>query len=63
MLCARLAPMANSFGHNFPTDCSNVDVPGFLGEEEDYCTECGEDFDECSCDEDDDLPMETMNQI
>lgn len=22
--------MANSFGHNFPNGCSNVDVPGFL---------------------------------
>lgn len=50
--------MANSFGHNMPDGCSNVDVPGFLDEDEDYCTECGEDFDKCSCDEDDDLPMD-----
>lgn len=52
--------MANSFGHNFPDGVSNVDIPGFLcDEEEDYCTECGEDFDECVCDEEDeDLPMD-----
>lgn len=47
--------MANAFGHNFPTGVSNVDIPGFLcDEEEDYCTECGGELDDCgycACDE------------
>lgn len=56
--------MANSFGHNFPNGVSNVDIPGFLCDEEDYCPECGEDFDECSCNEEDEydeLPEPDLN--
>lgn len=42
--------MSNYTGYNMPPGVSNVDIPGFLcGEEEDYCTECGNEFDECTC--------------